>query len=68
MIDVSKIAEIEIDGIDHSDYPDYSDAYISFVLLELEDGKFRELTEEECNQLQEENPTWFYEKLMDRIN
>jgi len=30
-MDYSKITEIEIDGVDTSDYPDFVDAYISYA-------------------------------------
>ena len=33
-IDYSKIEVVEIDGVDHSDYPDYCDAYISKAYID----------------------------------
>ena len=45
-MDKTKITNIEIEGINHSDYPDYCDAFI--VSAEI-DG--RELTEEELEEL-----------------
>ena len=38
---------LEVDGIDHRDYPDFCDAYISYGLDE--DGN--ELTEQDCEDL-----------------
>jgi len=58
--DISEVYDIEIDGIDLRDSPDFCDAYVSNASY-----KDRELTEEECIQLQDENPEWFYEKVCD---
>ena len=43
-MDFNLIDDIEIDGIDHSDYPDYCDAYISNATY---DGK--KMTEEQLD-------------------
>tara|TARA_R110000751_G_scaffold184801_1_gene291213 strand:+ start:985 stop:1284 length:300 start_codon:yes stop_codon:yes gene_type:complete len=61
--DISKIYDIEIEGIDLKDSPDFCDAYISKALYDLLIP--RELTEEECIQIQDDNPEWFYEKVCD---
>ena len=50
-LDYTKIHDVEIDGIDHSDYPDYCDAYVDSATYEYEPGKFRELTDQELEQL-----------------
>ena len=55
------IDNIEFDGIDHNDYPDYCDAYI--VACEI-DGV--EATEEQLNELNEDS-SFVYEKLMDYL-
>ena len=50
---------LEIEGIDHSDHPDYVDAYFSY-------GKYAdgiEMTDIELETLKEDNPDLFYEKL-----
>jgi hypothetical protein len=57
-LDINKVYDIEIDDIDTTDSPDFCDAFISKGLYEG-----RELTEEECIQLQDDNPEWFYEKV-----
>ena len=44
MIDVNKIEDIEFDGFDHEDFPDFCDAYIQRGTYEG-----RELTEGELN-------------------
>ncbi len=38
---------VEIEGIDHSDYPDYCDAYISYA----EDADGNPLTQEEIDAI-----------------
>ena len=45
-LDYSKITDVEVDGIDYSDYPDFCDAYICGATY---DG--REMTEEEIEDL-----------------
>ena len=47
-MDFSKIENIEIDGINHDDYPDYVDAFISYAEY---DGK--EMTDFELYKLNE---------------
>lgn len=61
MIDTSKVTNIEFDGIDHKDYPDYCDAHI--VSAEI-DG--REATEEEIEELNNDSD-FLYEELMNKI-
>lgn len=45
-IDYSKLEDIEVDGVDMNDYPDFCDAFISSATYEGE-----ELTEEELMEL-----------------
>jgi hypothetical protein len=54
---------IEIDGIDTTDYPDFSDAYISSAIFE--DGT--ELTVDELQLLQEELYYDMNEMIMERL-
>jgi hypothetical protein len=58
--DYSKITDIEFDGIDHSDDPDYSDAYIESAKY---DGA--EMTEEEIESL---DTCWVHETLWNHIH
>jgi hypothetical protein len=55
---------LEFDGIDHRDYPDYVDAYLTHA--ETLDGYV--LTDDELSDLQDDNPMWFYERLMSHIH
>ncbi len=50
-----EIVDIEIDGVDTGDWGDFSDAFIAEASEQLADGTFRDLTEEECEQLTWEN-------------
>jgi len=57
-IDLSKIENPYVNGIDWSDYPRFCDAY-------LESGEIdgRELTDEEVELVNEEHTDWVYEQL-----
>ena len=45
-IDFTKITNVEVDGIDHNDYPDFVDAFIASAEY---DG--REMTDEEIDYI-----------------
>jgi hypothetical protein len=47
-----RVVDLEIDGVDPKDYPDFCDAY--FVHAVFEDTK-QDLTDEELEQLAEDN-------------
>lgn len=61
-LDYKKISDVEIDGIDHRDAPDYVDAYI---LSASYDG--REMTEDELDELNSDSD-YVYECVMDWIH
>ena len=48
-LDYSKISDVEVDGIDMGDYPDFCDAFISYAEY---DG--REMTAEELDILNDD--------------
>ena len=58
-LDYSKIKDIEIDGIDSRDYPDFCDAYISSATYEG-----RELTLDELDNLDDD---FVYNQVIDYI-
>lgn len=60
-LDYKLISNIQFDGIDHNDAPDYCDAYI--VSAEY-DGE--EMTEEQIELLNDDRD-YVYEKLMDYL-
>ena len=49
-LDYSKIDNVEVDGIDYADYPDFCDAYIASA-----DYDGREMTDEELNLLNDDS-------------
>ena len=61
-LDYSKITNIEFDGIDHSDYPDYCDAYIVSA-----DYDGQPMTEEQLEEICEDGD-FVYESLMNYLN
>ena len=48
-MDYSKISNLEVDGIDYADYPDFCDAFISYAEY---DGV--EMTDKELDELNED--------------
>ncbi len=71
-IDTSKIVDIELDGLDHHDWPDLCDAYISNAVYPAVANPrhgvasdWRDLTEEELEWLQENRRDWYYEQIYD---
>jgi hypothetical protein len=61
ILDYNKISNLEFDGIDHNDYPDFCDAFISYG--EYDD---RVLTDEEIELLNEDG-NFVYDRLMNYI-
>jgi hypothetical protein len=51
---VLKFVDMEVDGINMSDYPKFVDAFVSSATAVLEDGSNRDATEEELNELTED--------------
>ena len=56
--DLTLIDDVDIEGIDMRDYPDFCD---SFLVSATYDG--RELSEDELDHIQISNPDWFYEQV-----
>ena len=61
-MDYSLITNIEFDGIDHSDYPDYCDAYIVRALY----NGF-EMSIEMLDKLNEDS-SYVYDRLMEYLH
>lgn len=61
MIYFKKCKNIKVSGIDHNDYPDYCDAYISYA-----EYKGEALTEKELEKLNEDTD-FVYECLLKQI-
>ena len=62
-IDSKHIADIEFDGIDHSDIPDYCDAFISEASI-LDGQEWREATHEELEEMNDDSD-FIHEKLQE---
>jgi hypothetical protein len=58
-----EVTDVEVDGLDMKDYPDFVMAYIDSAKFVC-NGK--ELNDEELIKLQEENADLFYEDLYDK--
>lgn len=59
-----KVVDIEVDGVNPSDYPDFSDAYFSYACYE--DGT--PLTDEELDKLADQNGDILHEKAFDSLH
>jgi hypothetical protein len=60
-IDTSQVEDIEIDGINPRDYPDFCDAFILEATY-----KGREMTDEELEALNEDSD-FVYDKVMESL-
>ena len=61
-IDVNKLENIEVDGIDTRDYPDFVDAFISYAEM---DGV--ELSDEQLDELNDNYPDLIYEAVLNKL-
>ena len=59
--DLSQLENIEVEGIDTRDYPDFCDAYISYA-----EYKGRELTQDEIDWVNE-HTDFIYECVIERL-
>jgi len=65
-IDSKHVTDIEFDGIDYNDHPDYVDAFISGASI-LDGQEWREATSEELELINENESEWVYKKLIEWI-
>ena len=61
-MNVQHITDVEIDGIDYNDYPDFCDAFLAAATYNN-----KPLTQDEMDTIQQENPDWFYSKIEEVI-
>lgn len=61
-MDVTKIDNIEIEGVDHTDHPDYCDAFISSADL---DGV--EMTDKQLDDLNDNYSDFVYDSVLNFI-
>ena len=64
-LDYSQIDDVVVDGINHNDAPDFSDAYIASAMYnDPTTCEYRALTE---NELEALDSDWVYEQVQDWI-
>lgn len=61
-----QIDDIEIDGVDTRDYPDFCDAYINNMWL-IDGGKVREATDAELDDINDNERDFVYEQVWDSL-
>ena len=61
-IDLSLVDNVEIDGIDYSDYPDFCDAFVSNA-----DYKGEPMSDEMVEYINENYPDYVYEQVINKI-
>ena len=64
---LSQLVDIEVDGIDTSDFPDFCDAFIASAAVETWDGEYRELTDEEIDWINDECSDFVSEQVYEHI-
>ena len=62
-LDNLEVTDVEVDGLNMKDYPDFVDAYIDSAKF-VSSGK--ELDDVQLEKLQEQNVEKFYEDVMDK--
>ena len=80
-VNLERICDCKVEGVDHKDYPDYCDAYISEAWVEIDsvlfcimprsiekNGKYyRQLSDAELDWLNTENRDFVHETVMKSI-
>lgn len=61
-----EIDDIEVDGIDTRDYPDFCDAYISNMWL-IENGEAREATDKELDDINDNERDFIYDEVYNSL-
>lgn len=61
-----EIDDIEIDGVDTRDYPDFCDAYINNMWL-IDNGEVREATDAELEDINDNERDFVYDEVYDSI-
>jgi hypothetical protein len=64
--EVYEIENIVIDGIDHSDAPDFCDAFITSASIRKFDGEWRKATDDEIDEIMQDTDL-FCQKLAEAI-
>lgn len=66
-LDIKRVYDIEVEDVDTGDYPDFSDAFISYATYKEDNGTYRELTDEELEYLNEEHTDVVYDAVIDYL-
>ena len=61
-IDINKVDNLEVDGIDTRDYPDFVDAFFSYAEIDGEP-----LTDEQLYELTNEYPDLVYDLVINKL-
>jgi hypothetical protein len=61
-----KYIDIELNGINTNDYPDFCDAFISSANVLLDNEDIREATEKELDELNQDS-SYVYDLVVERI-
>lgn len=61
-----KYIDIELDGINTNDYPDFCDAFISSANVLLDNGEIIEATEKELDELNQDS-SYVYDLVIERV-
>lgn len=64
-LNVQEIADVDVEGIDYKDYPDFCDAYIESAIV-LDNGVWRDATENELDILSEDRE-FVYEQVQNYL-
>ena len=63
-IELSDLTDIELDGIDTNDYPDFCDAYITYAYCET---LGRELTDDELDAINDNHRDLVYDCVISKL-
>ena len=67
-LDLSKVFNIVVSGINMADSPDFVDAYIESAEYEHSPGQYRDLTQEEIDHLASKENEWVYQQIWDQVH
>lgn len=65
-LNLDAISDVEVEGINTKDYPDFCDAFIASGYI-TEDETTRELTDEELDWINMENSGFVHEQVMEKL-
>ena len=66
-MDVTRLVDVEVDGIDTKDAPKFCDAFIKNASITEDDGTIRALTDEELESLTDDEPEFVHDKVIEHL-